>query len=147
MNGPVATRFAALLEGWTPGSLLLVGEPPAGAHFPPAEVTRIGAPGALQALEVLGRFDVAAVAFGRAAPPGDEVELLLGRLKNLHAPRIVAWIDAGEALAGRLRALAFEPDSEAPALWIHDIDRYNPRREWNSPDDWAHPENFDKYRW
>ncbi len=31
--------------------------------------------------------------------------------------------------------------------WRYDIDRYNPERPWNSPEDWAHPENFERFRW
>jgi hypothetical protein len=31
--------------------------------------------------------------------------------------------------------------------WLYDIDRYNPERPWNNPEDWANPGNFERFRW
>ena len=147
MTPAARDRLTGLLGAWAPQRLLVVGEPVPEASAP--ETTRLAANGPGEAagtLGDLGRFDVAVVSFHRP-PAGEALETLLGRLKNLHAPRVVLSLEAGPADAARLRALAFEPDGQAPSLWVHDIDRYNRPREWNTPDDWAHPENFDKYRW
>ena len=131
-----------LLARWKPASLLLIADEAPGDLVPGAEVTRIPAVTGPGGLDALGRFDTAVLLAG----PGLEartLELLLGRLKNVHAPKVAAVL--GQADPDRLRALAFEAAGDG--LWVHDIDRYNPRREWNCADDWAHPENFHKDRW
>ncbi len=147
MSGPARRRLEALLAKWRPTSVVVIGNP-AGAGTTPDTITRLEPAGAAEALDSLGRFDCALVG------PGDAVRerallLLLGRLKNVHAPRIVLQLDErpGAELRDALLELAFEPDAETAELWIHDIDRYNPQREWNTPEHWANPENFDKYRW
>ncbi len=33
------------------------------------------------------------------------------------------------------------------SIYAYDIDTYNRKREWNSPDDWANPQNFHRWRW
>jgi hypothetical protein len=140
-SGPADDLFRLLAE-WNPGSVLVVGGTLPGNPVPGASVTRVGACEAPESLEAAGRFD-AAVLLADEAMDAAATELILGRLKNVHAPRVAAVV--GQPDPARLRALAFEP--VGGSLWVHDIDRYNPRREWNSADDWAHPENFDKYRW
>jgi hypothetical protein len=140
-------RILAVLAGWEPGSLLLAGADLPADGLPAAQVTRLDPTAGTDALGDVGRFDAAIVVFSSEAPAPDELELFLGRLKNLHAPRIAVQLDSPGSLATRLRALAFEPDTAQGTIWIHDIDRYNPHREWNTARDWAHPENFDKYRW
>lgn len=134
-----------ILGAWEPDALLVVGDLPEAGAATAGRVVRVGAEAGTDALEGLGRFDAAAVTLPADVPAGT-LELLLGRLKNLHAPRILVTL-AGEPPASRLRALAFEPTGEDGTVWVHDIDRYNRQRDWNSPENWAHPENFDKYRW
>ena len=131
-----------LLARWAPASLLVIGDGLPGDPVPGVAVTRIPAGAGLAALDDLGRFD-AAVLIGEAGLDAETLELLLGRLKNVHAPKVAAVLERADP--DRLRALAFAAAGQS--LWLHDIDRYNPRREWNSADDWAHPENFEKYRW
>ena len=41
----------------------------------------------------------------------------------------------------------FEQLDDGRIAWRYDIDRYNPERPWNNPEDWANPQNFDKFRW
>lgn len=52
------------------------------------------------------------------------------------------WLALGFELRATCRA-----DREEYALYWFDRDRCNPEREWNNPTDWAHPENFDRFRW
>jgi hypothetical protein len=33
------------------------------------------------------------------------------------------------------------------AIYTYDIDSYNRQRDWNTPEDWAHPGNFNRWRW
>ena len=33
------------------------------------------------------------------------------------------------------------------SVYTYDIDSFNRQREWNSPENWANPENFRRYRW
>jgi hypothetical protein len=147
VNPEELDRILTLLAGWKPGSLLVAGADLPADGLPAAVVTRLDPTTGTDALADLGRFDAAVVAFSGDTPDPDELELFLGRLKNLHAPRIAVRTDSPEGTAIRLRALAFEPDTAQGTVWVHDIDRYNPHREWNTARDWAHPENFDKYRW
>lgn len=131
-----------LLAEWGPASLLVIGDSLPVETAPGAQITQVPARTALDELDALGRFDAAVLVAG-AGLAGESLELLLGRLKNVHAPKVAAVLEHPDP--ARLRALAFAP--AGGSLWVHDIDRYNPRREWNTADDWAHPENFDKYRW
>ena len=35
----------------------------------------------------------------------------------------------------------------AENFYSYNLDSYNKKRNWNSPEGWANPDNFDKYRW
>ena len=142
MTRPLPDGLLELLARWEPASLLVIGDALPGDAVPGVRVTRLPGSVGPEDLDALGRFD-AAVLFAGPDLDAEAMELLLGRLKNVHAPKVAAVVE--QADPDRLRALAFGP--AGGALWVHDIDRYNPRREWNSAEDWAHPENFDNYRW
>jgi hypothetical protein len=81
-----------------------------------------------------------------------DAEAVLGRLKNLHTSRFLLLADPARACLGHdaLLALAlapFEHLADGRVAWRYDLDRYNPERGWNNPEDWANPQNFDRFRW
>jgi len=97
-------------------------------------------------LDGLGIYDL-----GVVLDLGVADESLLGRLRDLHTRRLIV---SGAAAAlfepRRMLALGFEhhPSTEAPGrAYLYDRDSFNRTREWNSPENWANPDNFDKYRW
>jgi hypothetical protein len=142
---------ASLLENYRPARLLVICESLALPEID-SDVTRLAAAEAPSKLAALGRFDFAVVADLVETLEAREAEAVLGRLKNLHADRFVLVDDPARSCLGRdeLLALAlapYEPLADGRLAWVYDIDRYNPEREWNNPEDWAHPENFRKYRW
>jgi|SRR6056297_3505220 len=163
---------ASLLESEAPARLLLIGEcgpdaqvaadtqapsaaPPAGdseSRQGEIEITRVSATDALDTLATLGRFDFAVVCDLLEQVDESTAEAVLGRLKNLHTDKFLLLADPTRSCLGReaLLALAlapFERLDDGRIAWRYDIDEYNPERRWNNPDDWAHPENFQRFRW
>jgi hypothetical protein len=143
--------IASLLEGYAPAQVLVICD---SLELPAtdSETARLAAADAPAELAALGRFDFAVVADLVETLEATEAQTVLGRLKNLHADRFVLVVDPVRSSLGRgeLLALAlapYEPLEDERIAWLYDIDRYNPEREWNNPEDWAHPENFLKYRW
>ena len=58
-----------------------------------------------------------------------------------------AWSEADlKALSLSLHRRVRE-DGVWYSVYTYDIDTFNHRREWNSPEHWANPENFRRYRW
>lgn len=135
----VAGELEALPET---ASLLVIG-----AHAPAGrDCDSLPADAGVADLDGLGVYDLGLVLELAAAD-----ESLLGRLRDLHTRRLLV---AGEAARRfeprRMLALGFErhpsPDADGGA-YLYDRDSFNREREWNSPENWANPENFDKYRW
>lgn len=150
---PVSAQdcVASLLEACAPASLLVIGDPPA-APVTDAELTCVPVREAATAIVTLGRFDFAIVTELLEELDGPTAEFVLGRLKNLHTDRFVLLADPARASLGHddLLALAlapFEQLDDGRLAWRYDIDRYNPERPWNNPEDWANPQNFDRFRW
>ena len=81
----------------------------------------------------------------------DDAALLeLGRLTSMLVPQIV-WLrrePADAMLKDRLRALGFVPAGNFAErfAYAYDLARSNQPREWNSPENWANPSQFNK-RW
>jgi hypothetical protein len=151
VSGSLADRISALLARHQPATLLIIGELPLLAADAPA-TTRMAAESAARELEGHGRFDFAILGEVAERLPADETGALLGRLKNLHTDRFLLLVDPRrskldrDALLG-LALLPLEAAEDDRQAWLYDLDRYNPEREWNNPADWAHPENFDRFRW
>lgn len=155
MSARLDERAGAFLAECAPASVLVVGTAFDGALAAAAldedVLTRLAVDEAAARLPALGRFDCALVGGIAELLPAREAAELVGRLKNLHAPRFLLLADLVRSSLDRdaLLALALRPAGALDddlALWLYDVDRYNPERNWNNPDDWAHPENFDKYR-
>jgi predicted nicotinamide N-methyase len=148
---PVAECVARVLEGYQPARVLLIGYPgpmPASA----AEAVALPVVDVELSLADAGRFDFALVADLTENREAEAARLVLGRLKNLHTDRFLVLVDPARSCLARddLLELALAPLeqlADGRLAWLYDIDRYNPQRPWNNPDDWANPENFDRFRW
>jgi Family of unknown function (DUF6231) len=84
-----------------------------------------------------------------------ERKFLLARLRDLVAPRVEVCIRVESARDwpdSEWRALEFEPrdgfvDGDIRyATFEYDLATYNPERSWNTPEHWANPASFDRYR-
>jgi|SRR5689334_20677609 len=140
------------LEAEAPADALLLA-PPAHplaatlrARLPACEWTG-AAPDALPAR----RFALAIAVATLEALPADAARALLARLRDFEARHVLLWLELSRAPLGEtdLRALGFRlhaRDADA-ALFGFDLYDYKERPEWLSPDRWAHPELWDKFRW
>lgn len=77
---------------------------------------------------------------------------LLARLRDQLCERV--FVVSTEASVWRredMLALGYTLRERSPdghwLLYDYDIASYNPERDWNTPEHWAHPENFKRYRW
>jgi hypothetical protein len=143
--------IATLLESCAPRRLLVIGDPPVPATAA-ATLTRVAVEDAAAELSALGRFDLVIVAGLAESLDAPAAEGVLGRLKNLHTDRFLLLVDPLCSKLGHdallVLALAHvEKLADGRIAWRYDIDLYNPERRWNNPEDWANPENFEKFRW
>ncbi len=96
------------------------------------------------------RVGVALVAVSSESNSEDTLPLI-ARLRDVHADRVIAWVD-NELTGARdaLIAMGFEKresPSEDGLLFVWDPALANRPREWNNSEHWANPENFSRYRW
>jgi hypothetical protein len=138
-----AEEVAALADD---ASLLVIGDEAGGDRPVERSCDRLPADATVADLDGLGSYDL-----GVILDLEDADEALLGRLRDLHTRRlVVSGAAAGLFEPRRMLALGFErhPSPEAPCgAYLYDRDSFNRVREWNSPEHWANPDNFDKYRW
>jgi len=151
--------LAQALEPVRGGRVLLIG--PAGEERPvePPEawsgaLTGIEVPDGLAALPAGERFDLGVVADALDALERRRAEQLLARLRDQLCREVLVLTGPESAWRrGELLALEYTPRArvvDARGEWrVHgfDLDSYNPQRAWNTPENWAHPENFHRYRW
>jgi hypothetical protein len=154
------------LEKTAPRRVLCVADSVAAAldtyvrHHDACEVERVDPPAAVAGLASLGRFDLGLLSGALEQLSGADGSALVARLRDVHCRRLcVTWRPGSPAgdpafwTRERFRSLALtlhrriDQDGARTEIYVFDIDHYNPRREWNNPDQWAHPENFDRYRW
>ena len=79
---------------------------------------------------------------------------LLAALRDRHCRQIRLVVRAGVTgpplSRNDMLALGFAGPTAGPGdfeTYLYDADAFNAPRDWNTPDDWAHPERFDKERW
>lgn len=75
---------------------------------------------------------------------------LLSRLRDHHSKRVLLHCADQVHSIQELFALGFikqKRPSKDGHFYLFDPDLYFERRDWNTPNKWAHPENFKKYRW
>ena len=80
-----------------------------------------------------------------------DARALLAALRDLEAPHVVLLVDLARSPLDEtaLRALGFRPHARdsAQALFGFELFGYKDRPEWLSPQHWAHPELWEKFRW
>jgi len=80
-----------------------------------------------------------------------DARALLAALRDRVAPHVVVWLDLERSPLDEsvLRALAYQLHARdgAQALFGFDLYGYKDRPDWLSPQHWAHPERWDKFRW
>ncbi len=96
------------------------------------------------------KADVVAVVGQLESMDQADARHLLARLRDVHARRVVVWLETDCWSNADLRALGYlnkkRPSGDG-RLFVYDPDLFNEPREWNNASDWANPENFGKYRW
>ncbi len=114
-------------------------------------------------LAELGRYDFALVTEALEGLSAEAGTTLLSRLRDVHCHRFAVtyrrpraasaaadsyWTDGrflGLTLA--LHRRVSDVNGAETAIYTYDIDSYNRQRDWNTPEDWAHPGNFNRWRW
>lgn len=156
--------FLELLEEAAPASLLCVASgtlPAAEAwlrHAPDCEIRALAPAAAREDLPGLGRYDYALLAGVLERLEPADAEAVVARVRDVHCHRFaVSCTHHGHGedpwTPGRLASLSLslhrrvKENGVEIGVYTYDIDTANPRREWNNPEDWAHPENFHRYRW
>ena len=130
-----------------PRRLIVLGQPAAPERDVAGVALRTCQVGAVDEPSPDAAFVISQVSSDDPLPP--LLELLAG-LRNRLVPRILfrpaAAVADDEAHA--LRALGFvaRGRSDAP-LFDYDLDTTNAARDWNTPESWAHPGEFNKRRW
>lgn len=115
-------------------------------------------PDALQRAAHDGRYDLC-IAMLRDRDVTGDYWRLLARVRNLFCSHIELMMLTGEnshavTAASRLlfglgfRRVAQVESGDLTAWWYrYELEHYNRKRGWNSPENWANPQNFDRYRW
>ncbi|MFK0089316.1 DUF6231 family protein [Pseudomonas sp. NPDC090755] len=151
--------LAALLERYTPKSLLLVGtrfpalEAFVQAH-PQVEIAQ-AKPGPLPADLAAKRFDLALLVDCLEHLPKRDGLQLLGGIRNLNASRVAVLADLAacgwhdtEFFALALQASEkFQRDEQVLSLFTYDLREYKQVPDWLNAKFWANPQNFGKYWW
>jgi hypothetical protein len=160
-NPPLPCPEQMLLEALArlaPEDLLEVGASDAVARYRALDdrcrVTRAD-PGIIAAAELDVRSQRFAVAVLSAPESYDDASALrlIAALRDRYCRAIFAaapedhWPFSDWLALGFELAASCEHAGIAWHLYTFDADRANPEREWNNPTDWAHPENFDRFRW
>lgn len=157
----LSIRLQAVLARVRPDSVLLIGD----ALVPLVEsytdnvgsITYLASAEAPKRLSALGIHDLALVQ-AEVVLSAAEIAILLSRLRDIYARKVLVIVSSGldrepwdrHSLVG----LGFTPYGEAVdaagerlCLYQFDIATYKTTPEWLSPDNWANPELWDKYRW
>lgn len=75
---------------------------------------------------------------------------LLSRLRDQHSNRVLLHCADQTHSKQELLALGFIEQKRMSSdgrVFLFDPELFFQRRDWNTPDKWAKPENFKKYRW
>ncbi len=95
----------------------------------------------------------AAILIGMDRLPDAGARATIAALRDRFCDAVLVVAPAGHWAATEWLALGFEArgrceqDGNTFVLYRYDVTSANPEREWNNPKDWAHPENFRRYRW
>ena len=164
MPDPAAETLAHGLKRLIAGAgpVLVVGDPLPAGSCDEAHITRRDGEALLAAPPGDGeRFAVAVVLGALEHMPRPRAELLLGRLRDLHARRVLVAVPADPGNAGsdghwtleQMLAHGFEGLGECShegrrlALYRFDIHHYKRTPDWLNARNWANPELWGRYRW
>lgn len=138
-----------------PATYLVIGNPapldpnPDSGDGP--DPTSLGLEAATHRLAELGRQDLVLVG-GLEALERKDGEILLSRLRDIYARRVLARVVLGEiwqqndmTAFGFTRLAAMEPTDGV--LYGFDVASYKTTPDWLNPRYWANPDLWDKYRW
>jgi hypothetical protein len=160
---PADGLIQAALRELAPASLLVLGGPePDGVKAwrqeqrqrPQASVTVIEAlPAGGDADALLSQRYAAALVLGIDRLPDDTARSTIAALRDRFCDAVLVVVPDEHWVVTDWLALGFEAsarcehDGRTVVLYRYDVATFNPEREWNNPQDWAHPENFRRYRW
>lgn len=74
---------------------------------------------------------------------------LLARLRDCHCDQLLVHNSSGNLTTQEMLALGFTRVSSVGSDgWFHyQRDEFYQERSWNSPEQWAHPQNYKRFRW
>lgn len=113
----------------------------------------------LASVDALGRLDLAYVSGVLERVDKHTGEMLLARLRDLHAQRVVValrvepgddpatWHEADLLALGLIRIGRYPRGEAEVRVYTFDLHDYRITPDWLNSRDWAHPELFDKYWW
>ncbi len=147
--------LANVLHQEQPATYLVIGNPapldpgPDVADGPAP--TGLALEAATDLLTELGRQDLVLVG-GLEALPRKDGEILLSRLRDVYARRVLARVVLGGTWRHNdMTAFGFtrlaEMDPADGVLYGFDVASYKTTPDWLNPRYWANPELWDKYRW
>jgi hypothetical protein len=165
MLADVRKTLEKYLRERRPESILSIGVDDPGlfdrylAAHPEAIVHRLDAGALLGDTRDLPRFDLALVANTLERLDARQAGILISRLRDLHARRLLVLVPIGEGWPGSrsrwepgdllgfgMRRLAVYRTPQGPVhFYRFDLSDYKLTPEWLSPKDWANPEMWDKY--
>ncbi|HET8701250.1 MAG TPA: DUF6231 family protein [Nitrococcus sp.] len=154
-------RLQTVLARIRPDSVLIIGDalaPTIAALLGDrGAIAHLASTEALERLPALGFHDLALV-WADAALSAEGAAVLLSRLRDIYARKVLIIVppalDHAPWDRRSLIGLGFTPYGEARAtadehlcLYQFDIATYKTTPDWLSPENWANPELWDKYRW
>ncbi|MDN5870784.1 MAG: DUF6231 family protein [Nitrococcus sp.] len=157
----LSERLQAVVSQVHPDSVLVIGDSAVAATHALAgrsgSITRLSSTDAAQGLSGLDIQDLALVC-ADAALAETEIAILLSRLRDIYARKVLVIVardlNSGSWNRRSLVGLGFTPyggavDEAGDPLLLYqfDIATYKTTPDWLSPDNWANPELWDKYRW
>lgn len=155
------TRLQSVLEELRPSSVLVIGDSLAvlvkTLTAADGTLTHLSSVEAAQRLPALSIHDLALVQ-ADAALAALESGVLLAQLRDVYARKVLVIVAPGLAdgpwSRHSLIRLGFTPYGAATGaegkrllLYQFDIATYKTTPDWLSPNNWANPELWDKYRW
>jgi len=74
---------------------------------------------------------------------------LLARLRDCHCDQLLVHNSGEDLTAQEMLALGFtRVSSSGSEGWFHyQREEFYEERSWNSPEQWAHPQNYKRFRW